>query len=371
MKKLFFLAAVLSLFACTATKHDGFTIEGTITGDSVATGKVYLSNFSRTEPIMDTVDLKDGKFVFEGKVVTPEYYAITFDGIKGRIVLFLDNSSIKIEAAAEELDKAVVTGGVTNDLVVALNKQHKEISDKFGLDSLMKEYSLKETTQARKDSIIAIYDSSQVEQKKIDSIFFATNPNSPYTLTQYVQNVEQYPLAEMEGKLASFKALPQFAGNRYITELEEAITTLKGLEPGMKAPDFTLNDPAGKSISLSSIYAQNKVTMIDFWAGWCGPCRRFNPTLLGIYKQYNKAGFGILGVSLDKDAEQWTKAISEDKLPWAQVSDLKYWESAPAKMYFIKYIPQNIFVDQKGNIIKRKVSEEELVPFLKEQLGIK
>lgn len=371
MKKLLILAAVFGIFACTAPKHDGYTIEGTVTGDSVTTGKVYLTNFSRTEPIQDTVNLVDGKFIFEGKVVTPENYAISIEGVKGRIALFLDNSEITIEAAAEELEKAVVTGGVTNDLVKALKKQREEVSAKFGLDSLMKEYSLKETTEERKKAILAIYDSSQVESKKLDSVFLATNPNSPYTLIQFVQNVEDYPIAEMEGKVTAFKALPEFAGNRYLKDLEEAIVTLKGLEPGMKAPEFTLNDPKGNPVSLSSVYSQNKLTMIDFWAGWCGPCRRFNPTLLGIYKQFNKAGFGIIGVSLDKDAELWNKAIADDKLAWTQVSDLKFWESGPAKLYHVRYIPQNIFIDQNGNIVKRKVSEEELVPFLKEYLGVK
>ncbi|MEN6619915.1 MAG: TlpA disulfide reductase family protein [Rikenellaceae bacterium] len=371
MKKLFILAALLGIFACTAPKHDGYTIEGTITGDSVSTGKVYLTNFSRTEPIKDTTDLVDGKFVFEGKIVTPESYAISIEGIKGRISLFLDNSQIKIEAAAEELNKAVVTGGLTNDLVVALRKQHEEVAAKFGLDSLMKEYSLKETTEERKQEINAVYGRFQIESKKLDSTFIATNPNSFYTLIQYSQNVEDYPIAEMEAKIAAFKALPEFTANRYLKDLEEAVTTLKGLEPGMKAPEFTLNDPKGSPVALSSVYSQNKLTMIDFWAGWCGPCRKFNPTLVGIYKQFNKAGFGIIGVSLDKDAELWNKAIKDDKLTWTQVSDLQYWDSAPAKLYHVRYIPQNIFIDQNGNIIKRKVSEEELVPFLKEFLGVK
>ena len=108
--------------------------------------------------------------------------------------------------------------------------------------------------------------------------------------------------------------------------------------------------------------------MIDFWAGWCGPCRRFNPTLVKIYKDFNKKGFGIIGVSLDKEAEGWKKAIQDDKLTWTQVSDLKYWDSEAAKLYNVRYIPQNVFVDQNGIILKRKLNEEEIVPFLTETL---
>jgi len=371
MKKILILAAVIGIFACTSSKKDGYIIEGTITGDSLSSGKVYLSNFSRTDPIKDTTELIDGKFMFEGKVLTPESYAITIDSIKGRITLFLDNSKIKIEGAAEELKNAIVTGGVTNDLVLALRKQKDEVYSKFSLDSLNKEFRIKETTEERKKEIDSVFNMAQKELKVLDSIFLASNPNSPYSLIQFVQNIEDYPIADMDVKLASFKAIPEFAGNRYIKELEDAITTLKGLEVGMKAPDFTLNDPKGAPVSLSSVYSQNKLTMIDFWAGWCGPCRRFNPTLTGIYKQFNKAGFGIIGVSLDKDAELWNKAISEDKLTWTQVSDLMYWDCAPAKLYHVRYIPQNIFIDQNGNIVKRKVSEEEMSDFIKEYLGVK
>nr|MBP8678350.1 TlpA family protein disulfide reductase [Bacteroidales bacterium] len=231
-------------------------------------------------------------------------------------------------------------------------------------------YGNKETTPERKAEIIAVYNQSQKEAFAVDSAFQAANPNSFYTLIQLTQKVEDFPMAEMEAKIASFKALPEFEGNRYIAQIEESLATLKTLEVGMVAPDFTMNDPQGNPIALSSVYPNNKITMIDFWAGWCGPCRRFNPTLVEIYKKYNKLGFGVFGVSFDRDAELWNSAIKDDKLTWPQVSDLQYWNSAAAKLYHVKYIPQNIFVDSEGKIIKRKVSEEELVSFIEEQLGI-
>lgn len=369
MKKLLFFVALIGLFACQP-KHDGYVIEGTITGDSLTDGKAILSNFARAEQIFDTVDFIGGKFRFEGKVVTPENYSITIDGINGRVQFFLDNSTITIEGAAEDFSNATITGGTTNDLVVALRKQQKEVTAKYGLDSLMSEYGKKETTPERKAEIITVYNQSQKETSALDSVFQAENPNSFYTLIQLSGKVEDFPMEEMEAKIAALKVLPGFEGNRYIAQIEESLATLKTLEVGMVAPDFTMNDPQGNPIAISSLYPNNKITMIDFWAGWCGPCRRFNPKLVEIYKKYNKLGFGVIGVSFDKDAELWNSAIKDDKLTWPQISDLQYWNSAAAKLYHVKYIPQNIFVDSEGKIIKRKVTEEEMVSFIEEQLGI-
>ncbi|MDO9681097.1 MAG: TlpA disulfide reductase family protein [Bacteroidales bacterium] len=369
MKKILFPALMAIVFACTP-KHDGYIITGTLTGDNVVDGKVYLTNFSRSEALKDTAELIAGKFEFKGKVVTPEDYAITFDGVEGRVGFFLDNSKINIQVVASEPNKAVITGGVTQDLIKSLNDQKEEIKKRYNLDSLLAEFYVEGTTQARKDEIIAVYEEAQKEEKVVESAFFANNPTSYYTVTQLLKKVEEYPLDEMDQKVAAFKALPEFEGNRYLIEVEKAVEALKSVQPGMTAPEFTLNDPKGNPVSLSSVYSQHKITMIDFWAGWCGPCRKFNPTLVEIYKKYNKAGFGIIGVSLDNDESLWNKAIAEDKLTWIQVSDLQYWNSAPAKQYYVRYIPQNIFVDQEGKIIKRQVEKDEIDQFIKEFLGL-
>lgn len=370
MKKLLILAAFAGIFACTP-KHDGYTINGTITGDSITATKVFMANSSRTNPIMDTADIVDGKFVFQGKVTTPEYYIITIEGKKDRLPIFVENLEYTVEASIAEFSKGVVTGGITNPLLQELKKQKEAVYAKFGMDSLMNEYYKKETTPERRQEIVKISQDAEKEIAILDSTFYATNPNSPYTLIQSLQNLEKGTIEQAEAKLATFKALPEFAENRYIADFENAIATLKSVQPGMKAPDFTLNDPKGTPVVFSEIYPKNKVTMVDFWAGWCGPCRAFNPTLVEIYKKYNKAGFGIIGVSLDRDAESWNKAIADDKLTWTQVSDLKFWDSEAAKLYYVRFIPQNIFVDQQGNIIKRQVAKDEIEALLKEHLGVK
>ena len=250
MKKILFLALMAIVFACTP-KHDGYIITGTVTGDNVADGKAYLTNFSRSEPIKDTADFIGGKFEFKGKVVTPEEYAITFDGVEGRVSLFLDNSKINVQVVATEPNNAVITGGVTQDLIKSLNAQKDEIKKKYNLDSLLAEFYVEGTTQARKDEIIAVYEEAQKEEKVAESAFFTSNPTSYYTIIQLLQKVEESPIEEMDQKIAAFKAIPQFEGNRYLVEIEKAVEALKSIQPGMTAPEFTLNDPKGNPVSLS------------------------------------------------------------------------------------------------------------------------
>jgi len=139
------------------------------------------------------------------------------------------------------------------------------------------------------------------------------------------------------------------------------------IKPGMAMPDIALNDPSGKERSLSDL--RGKVVLVDFWASWCGPCRRENPNVVRAWNAYKDKGFEVFSVSLDKDVSKWQRAIDQDGLIWPNhISDLRGWNSVVTGLYGISSIPHAILIDKDGTVVATHLRGSQLEAELEQLL---
>ena len=168
-----------------------------------------------------------------------------------------------------------------------------------------------------------------------------------------------------------FKALDAGLSKKYprdqsVIRFHAVVTQMLGTVIGAEAPDIRLPAPDGHEIALSSL--KGKVVLVDFWASWCGPCRKEMPNVVKAYAKYKNKGFEIFGVSLDKEKDKWVEAIQVEGITWPQVSDLQYWNSEVVKQYSIEGIPYTVLLDKEGKIIAKNLRGAELDKKLAEVL---
>ncbi|HIZ87367.1 MAG TPA: AhpC/TSA family protein [Candidatus Coprenecus pullistercoris] len=369
MKKLFFLgAAVLLAAACVCNRQ--YSIKGTVTGDSEAvdSGLVYLFNRDGNFPIRDTAVIVDGQFSFTGKVLTPEQYLLKIEGLPGMVSIYLENEDYTVEGVDTLFAYAEVKGGTAQSLFSELNAEVNALADKYDVKRARIMAQMPQLAQEVRDSAMRVYEKFMNECDSIKNEYIARNPVSNFSLYFLEAELASIPVDSALSLVERFKDKAEFDGNRILAKVDSLLQKDLGLQEGNVCKDFTMNDTEGNPVTFSEVYKANKVTMLDFWASWCRPCRQFNPKLVEIYNEYHDLGFEVLGVSLDRDPEAWKQAIEADGLTWPHVSDLNFWSNEAAVMYNVKFIPQNVFVDSNGVIIGRRVAEDEIAPLLDKYL---
>lgn len=354
-KQIFGALMIMVLFAACQLQPSGLTLKGKLTGE---TEKALLVSVIDKEGLttIDTLILVDGLVDFQTTLEQPLMVVMQLEGSRSGLSFFGDNVPYTIEGDINSIGDALVTGGELFSAYKAINDFEKEINNKG--EELRVAYGAANQAgdTARQAEIIEEYEAGQKQVEDVKIKFVDENPTSP--VAAYIVNNVYRRKAVDEIKEGIAKLDASLATSIYYQIISERAAKLENVAVGKMAPDFTMNDIDGNPVSLSSF--KGKLILVDFWASWCGPCRRENPHVVKLYTEFKDKGFDILGVSLDKKKDAWLKAIEDDKLTWNHVSDLKGWGNEAAKLYVVSGIPHTVLIDAEGKIVAKNLRGDDL-----------
>ncbi|MDG3582079.1 TlpA disulfide reductase family protein [Galbibacter pacificus] len=353
------LLLFVALVACNKTKDNTYKV--TVNVEGVEDGKkVYLQKpvDGQRPEVLDTLEVKEGSFEFSGETEGPEMHYLYFEGIRGVLPIILEEGNISVTAYKDSLNFSKIEGTPSNEDFTAFIQSSRNIRKKMmdiqkqGMEAQQKGDTV--TLNTLKET----FEEVQQEAKDYEQDFVANNKDS-YISLLVIQQMMRTKSKTPEEVNTLFKGLSEDIRN---TEMGKSIAKELGdidkLAIGAIAPDFSAPTPDGETISLKE--SLGKVTILDFWAAWCKPCRAENPNLVALYKEYHDKGLNVVGVSLDRKAEDWKKAIEEDQLPWKHMSNLKFWQDPIAQLYNIRSIPATYILDEDGKIIAKDLRGEAL-----------
>ncbi len=357
MKKVFLFLLVVSVFACNSTP-EGYELTGNLRGDLENGTQVFLKKLGpNNQPVdVDTTTVENGKFTFVGVQNLPEMHYIFVDKLQGYTTVILENGEISFNAQKDSLGFAEIEGTPQNKLFANYMKGSKAIADKARSVNEDMQTADEATRAALADEMKEL----QEEYKNFDVDYIKGNPDALISVLLMDRAIasRQMAYSELQGMYDAFTpAMKETSAAKRIAEqlqaLKEREEKGKSSEVGAKAPDFTAPGPNGEQITLNEVLG--KVTLVDFWAAWCKPCRAENPNVVAVYKKYHDKGLNILGVSLDRKAEDWKKAIADDGLDWNHVSHVQYFNDPVAKLYNVDAIPAAFLLDENGVIVAKNL----------------
>ncbi len=365
MKKFLpLIASVFFLFSCSTSVQKGqFTVNGELKNSPDQ--KIYLEElyFSQKDPaVLDTAEIKNGKFSLTALAPEEGLYRLRLEKSEAAFIFINDQPAIPFSSDLNSLSLENAkfnspANYLLRSFMVDIEKQRKELEDKA---SILQQYKnpLPSDSTYQVMQLDILDKQAKFQQNVLRYIDTTSNAVMALFSLGYTRDIEPEKIETAVGGLTK-----RFPTNQAIATIvaqyKQLIAQNKSLPKiGGIAPDITMADTSGKAFSLSML--RGKYVLVDFWASWCGPCREENPNVVNAYQEFKNKNFTVLGVSLDKQKAEWTKAVEEDHLTWYHISDLKYWSSAAVAPYGIEGIPYNVLLDPQGKIIAMNLRGNDL-----------
>jgi peroxiredoxin len=364
MKKIFLICSVaVVLISFTNPLKFNYTVSGIAKGVAEGT-MVYLEKQDDVKGAVqvDSAKVSKGLFSMKGSAFEPAVNFIQVKGIEGKIAFILDQGTITLTIYKDSIGKSQIGGTPDNDALQNFNvysqKVQKKMQDFQATNKVKMQTAQTDKDNATIEQLMGEFSVLQNELLQYTTSYPEKNPTS-FLSVLLLDNMFNQPEVNIQKIKTVYASLtPILQKTKPGVAIKTKIDNYKDISIGNAAPDFSGPTPDGKTLSLKQ--ALGKVTIIDFWASWCGPCRKENPSVVALYNEFHAKGLNIIGVSLDKDAAKWKEAIAKDKLTWSHVSNLQFWTDPIAVLYNIKSIPATYILDEKGVIIASNLRGEEL-----------
>ena len=355
---LLLIAVAFIMTACNQNKN--FNVNVSLANGNDKT--VYLQKYVDNVPVtIDSAVIAEEKAVLTAPIDNPQIlYALKIKGQRGSMPFFADNKDVAFVGDLNNPQAVEIMGSETQAELDAYNDKLDEINMQIRDLYAVMQQAFSDNDSIKMDSLNKVGTALMEQQDNFRDEYIKAHTES--FVTHYIlDGVKQdYPLDQLKDLMAGFTT-----ESIYRDHLNDYVAKQERLEVGQPFIEFTLQTKDGEDVTLSEKIAQNKLTLVDFWASWCGPCRHENPVVKAAYEKYHELGFEVVGVSVDQDEAAWLKAVEEDELPWMQVRDS---EDKVSEDYMIYYIPSNFLFDQNGTMIAKGLRGEDLEAKLAEIL---
>lgn len=360
MKKILTILGFAALIAsCSETPKNGYNIDITATGIADST-HIYIQKVSpgAQGQVLDTLQIMGEKANYKGVAEQPGLYAMIVENVRGGFPFFIEEGDIDITVYKDSVARSLVTGTPNNEDALTFTKDRKVLEKRFAsIQQQMREAQVKQDTVSA-NVMRETYNELREDSKALNYSFVKEHTSSLFSAV-LLSNMIRSKSQPMDTINVLYQALDaDIKASEFGTFIGESLEAFNKIAIGSKAPEFSAPTPEGKEMALAD--ALGKVTIVDFWAAWCQPCRKENPNMVKLYETYHDKGLNVIGVSLDRTKEAWLKAIEEDGLPWYQISNLMAGNDPIARMYNVSSIPATFVLDENGMIIAKGLRGEAL-----------